>query len=77
MLPGRSGQEEEWGNPLLICTTVMNDIIKKDYFPLSWVYYTLDTLAGTKLFSTLDLKSGYWITNLHPDDKEKNAFLKG
>ena len=36
----------------------------------------MDTLAGSKLFSTLDLKSGYWQVEVHPDDhdKEKTAF---
>jgi hypothetical protein len=36
----------------------------------------LDTLAGTKWFSTLDLKSGYWQVDLHPD-KKKTAFSTG
>jgi hypothetical protein len=35
----------------------------------------MDMLAGAKWFSTLDLKSGYWQVDLHPDDKEKTAFL--
>jgi hypothetical protein len=38
---------------------------------------TLDTLAGAKWFSTLDLKRGYWQVDLHPDDKEKTVFSMG
>ena len=35
---------------------------------------TLDALCGTKVFSTLDLKSGYWQIELHPSAREKTAF---
>ena len=35
---------------------------------------TLDTLAGSKLFSTLDLLSGYWQVEVADADKEKTAF---
>jgi hypothetical protein len=37
---------------------------------------TLEALAGAKLFAILDLKSGYWQVNLHPD-KEKTAISMG
>ena len=35
---------------------------------------TLDTLAGSKWFSTLDLLSGYWQVEIKEDDRPKTAF---
>ncbi|GFV21373.1 retrovirus-related Pol polyprotein from transposon 17.6 [Trichonephila clavipes] len=38
----------------------INDVTKKDSYPLHRIDNTLDTPAGNTWFSTLDLKSGYW-----------------
>jgi hypothetical protein len=38
---------------------------------------TLDTLAGAKWFSTLDLKNVYWKVALHTEDKQKTQFSPG
>ena len=35
----------------------------------------MDSLAGTKLFSVLDLASGYWQGELDPADKDKTTFV--
>ncbi|GFW60783.1 retrovirus-related Pol polyprotein from transposon 412 [Trichonephila clavipes] len=49
----------------------------KDSYPLPRIDDTLDTLSGHKWFSTLDLKSGYWQVEIHPEDREKTAFTSG
>jgi hypothetical protein len=54
-----------------------NDVTKKDSFPLPQADNTLNTLAGAKCFSALDLKSSYWQVDVHLDDKERTAFLTG
>jgi hypothetical protein len=55
----------------------LNDVTRKDSFPLPRVDITLDALNGAKWFSTLDLKSGYWQVELDPADKEKTAVSFG
>lgn len=52
----------------------LDNVKRKDCFPLPCTDDTLDTLAAAKWFSTLDLKSSYRQVDLHPD-KKKTAFL--
>ena len=52
----------------------VNRVTRKDSFPMPLVSETLDALSGTKYFSTLDLKSGYWQISMHPNSREKTAF---
>jgi hypothetical protein len=55
----------------------LSNVTKKDSFPLLRIDNILDALAEAKWVSTLDLKSGYWQADLHPDDKDKTAFSTG
>ena len=38
----------------------LNDVTKKDAYPVPDVKDALDNLRGAKYFATIDLLSGYW-----------------
>ncbi len=52
----------------------VNSVTRKDAYPLPRVDDTLDILAGSKWFSTVDLLSGYWQVGVSPEDRDKTAF---
>ena len=49
----------------------------KDAYALPRIDETLDYLAGSKWFSALDLKSGYWQVELDEESKPLTAFTAG
>jgi len=52
----------------------LNDVTRKDAYPLPRKDETLDALSGAKVFTTLDLASGYWQVEMSAADREKTAF---
>lgn len=53
----------------------LNDVTRKDAYPLPRIDDALDSLNKACWFSTLDLASGYWQVELDPVDKYKTAFI--
>jgi len=53
----------------------LNSVTIQDAYPLPWIDESLDALAGSKYFSTLDLLIGYWQVPLSSDAQEKAAFI--
>ena len=52
----------------------LNQVTKKDVYPLHRIDDTLDALGSSTVFSTLDLASGYWQVEMDHDSVEKTAF---
>ena len=47
----------------------------KDSYPLPRIETCLDSLGGSKFFSSLDLWSGYWQAAIDPESADKTAFV--
>ncbi|UYV79051.1 K02A2.6-like [Cordylochernes scorpioides] len=79
--------ESPWASPVVLVRKIdgsvrfcvdyrgLNKVTKKDVYPLPRVDDALDCLKGAKIYSTLDLKSGYWQISVDEADREKTAFI--
>ena len=55
----------------------MNNRTVKDAYSLPNIESILDSLLGAKIFSTLDLKAGYWQVEMAEECKAYTAFTCG
>ncbi|GFQ89354.1 retrovirus-related Pol polyprotein from transposon 297 [Trichonephila clavata] len=79
--------ESPWSSPVILvrkrdntwrfCVDyrLLNRITKKDVYLLPRIDDTLDSLQGSKFFSSMDLSSGYWQIEVDEADLEKTAFI--
>ncbi len=77
--------QSSWASPMVLVTKKdgttrfcvdyrkLNDVTRKDAYPLPWIDDTLDALCGSRYFSTLDLYSGYWQVEMDEQDIDKTA----
>ncbi|KAE9121933.1 hypothetical protein PF010_g6927 [Phytophthora fragariae] len=49
----------------------LNKFTKKDVYPLPRIDETLEALGDAQLFTTLDLRAGYWQIRVAPKDRDK------
>lgn len=52
----------------------LNTLTYKDSYPIPKIDSCLDVLGGSKFFSSLDLRSGYWQAEIDSRDRDKRAF---
>ena len=52
----------------------VNDVTKRDHYPLPRIEECLEFLSGKKWLSRLDCLAGYWMIDIAPADREKTAF---
>lgn len=53
----------------------LNAVTKFDSYPLPRIADCFDALGGSKLFSVMDLASGYWQIKVKKEDQAKTAFV--
>ena len=68
-------KKKDGSNRVVIDYRRLNNITKKDSYPLPRIDDALDRLGGAKYFSAMDLISGYWQIKLPKEEQEKCAII--
>ena len=55
----------------------LNDRTEKDSFPMPKMIDTMETMVGARIFSTMDLKSGFWQVKMAEESQPYTAFTVG
>ena len=55
----------------------LNERTVKDAYPLPRMDETIDQVAGSEYFTSMDMKSGYWQVEMDEDSKKLTAFTAG
>ena len=73
LVPKKSSTDDKkWR--LVIDYRKLNNVLEDDKFPLPNIEDIIDSLAGAKYFSHLDLSQGYYQCKLKPEDRHVTAF---
>ena len=55
----------------------LNNRMEKDSFPMPKMVDTMETMVGARIFSTMDLKSGFWQVKMAEESRPYTAFTVG
>ena len=63
-------------NSLRVCTDFrqLNDVTVADEFPMPIIDDVLEMMAGATVYSTVDIKAGFYNLEIEPEDRPKTAF---
>ena len=69
------GPEKRWQCKACVDYRRLNKVTRPDAFPVPKVDECIDTISGSKLFSTVDLTCGYLQVPVREQDVSKTAFM--